>query len=275
MVPILEIVDNYLLPIFLEHPWGYSIAYFLSSSLHCHPNYISYFFGKQNIQVRTIGNLLKQIPPEYRLVYHPEIIENIYQNYQDNAIDDLEELHKLKKLWKGKNILILAPGRSLQSKHKAIEKYIEKHKPYVISINFLPEFPVDLLFVANQKRYEAMKDFIDYSKTVFTSNITNLPEQESIRMVNYSDLLNSGKDVFDSSGLMLLKLLVRTKVKQVSIAGLDGFKINYLSNYCEKRFLYQEDEKTIRKKNKQMREQIKLFRKEMDIHFITPSKYDK
>lgn len=275
VLPILEIVDNYLLPIYLEHPWGYSIAYFLSSAVKCHPNYISYFFGKQNIQVRTIGNLLTQIPPEYRLVYHPEIIEEIYQNYQDNAIDDLEELHKLRKEWKGKKILVLAPGKSVQSKHKTIQKYIEKQKPYVISINFLPDFPVDMLFVANQKRYEAIKDSIDYSRTIFTSNITDLPETDDVRLVNYSNLLNSGKDVFDSSGMMLLKLLVKAKVKQVGVAGLDGFKINYLSNYCDKRFLYQEDEKTIRRKNKQMREQIKLLEKEMEIHFITPSKYEK
>lgn len=274
VLPILEIVDNYLLPIYLEHPWGYSIAYFLSSAVKCHPNYISYFFGKQNIQVRTIGNLLTQIPPEYRLVYHPEIIEEIYQNYQNNAIDDLEELHQLKRQWKGKNILVLAPGRSIHSKHKAIQKYIEKQKPYVISINFLPDFPVDMLFVANQKRYEAMKDKVEYSRTVFTSNITNLPENEEIRMVNYSTLLNNGKDVSDSTGLMLFRLLVKAKVKKVNVAGLDEFKMNYLSNYCEKRYLYQEDDKTIRRKNKQMREQMKLLRKEIDIQFITPSKYD-
>ena len=93
-------------------------------------------------------------------------------------------------------------------------------------------------------------------------------------MVNYSTLLNNGKDVSDSTGLMLFRLLVKAKVKKVNVAGLDEFKMNYLSNYCEKRYLYQEDDKTIRRKNKQMREQMKLLRKEIDIQFITPSKYD-
>ena len=60
----------------------------------------------------------------------------------------------------------------------------------------------------------------------------------------------------------------------MALAGFDGFKRNYLDNYCDKRFWHQEEEKTIRSKNMQMRELIKAMRKEIGIQFITPSKYD-
>lgn len=272
VVPILEIVDNYLMPIYLQHQWGYSVAYFLASSARCHPNYISYFLGKQNIQVRTISSLLKQIPENKRLIYHPEVIEQIYRSYQDHGVADREEILQLRKQLKGKKILVLGAGKTLHSKQKTIQKYVQKHHPYVIAINFIPQLPVDMVFVANQKRYELFKDHFDIEHTIFASNIEGLPEDA--RVVNYSDLLNDKEYVFDSSGMMLLKLLIRAKVKEVALAGFDGFKRNYLDNYCDKRFWHQEEEKTIRSKNMQMRELIKAMRKEIGIQFITPSKYD-
>ena len=151
-------------------------------------------------------------------------------------------------------------------------KFIEKNKPFIISVNFIPDIPVDMVFVANQKRYELYKNAFDLKKTVFSSNVKGLPK--GAMRVNYSDLLNEKETIFDSSGMMLLRLLIRAKVKKVSLAGFDGFKRNYLDNYCDKRFLHQEEDKMVRKRNMQTRELIKSMRKEMDINFVTSSKYD-
>ena len=129
-----------------------------------------------------------------------------------------------------------------------------------------------MYFVANQKRYELFKDKFSADKTVFSSNVKETPKK-AVR-VNYSDLLNDKEYVFDSSGMMLLRLLIRLKVKETAIAGFDGFKKNYLDNYCDKRFLHQDDSKIARKKNMQMKELIKSMGKEIGIEFITPSKYD-
>lgn len=272
VLPILEIVDNYLIPIYLQHRWGYSVAYFLASSLQCHPNYVSYLLEKQNMQVRSISSLLKQIPEKKRLIYHPEIIEQIYKSYQNHAIADRDEILRLRSIVKGKKILVLGSGKSIHSKRSTIEKYIEKNHPFVIAVNFVPDIPVDMYFVANQKRYELFKDKFSADKTVFSSNVKGTPKK-AVR-VNYSDLLNDKEYVFDSSGMMLLRLLIRLKVKETAIAGFDGFKKNYLDNYCDKRFLHQDDSKIARKKNMQMKELIKSMGKEIGIEFITPSKYD-
>ena len=272
VLPILEIVDNYLIPIYLQHRWGYSVAYFLASSLQCHPNYVSYLLEKQNMQVRSISSLLKQIPEKKRLIYHPEIIEQIYKSYQNHAIADRDEILRLRSIVKGKKILVLGSGKSIHSKRSTIEKYIEKNHPFVIAVNFVPDIPVDMYFVANQKRYELFKDKFSADKTVFSSNVKETPKK-AVR-VNYSDLLNDKEYVFDSSGMMLLRLLIRLKVRETAVAGFDGFKKNYLDNYCDKRFLHQDDSKIARMKNMQMKELIKSMGKEIGIEFITPSKYD-
>ena len=272
VLPSLEIVDNYLIPIYLQHRWGYSVAYFLASSLQCHPNYVSYLLEKQNMQVRSISSLLKQIPEKKRLIYYPEIIEQIYKSYQNHAIADRDEILRLRSIVKGKKILVLGSGKSIHSKRSTIEKYIEKNHPFVIAVNFVPDIPVDMYFVANQKRYELFKDKFSADKTVFSSNVKETPKK-AVR-VNYSDLLNDKEYVFDSSGMMLLRLLIRLKVRETVVAGFDGFKKNYLDNYCDKRFLHQDDSKIARMKNMQMKELIKSMGKEIGIEFITPSKYD-
>lgn len=271
VIPILEIVDNYLMTIYLKHPWGYSVAYFLASTFSCHPNYVSYLLTKQNMQVHTIRSLLQQIPQKCRLEYHPEIIENIYRMYQMNSIDDSKEVTRLRKLLKGKSILMLAPGKSIKSKHKQIDTYRKKHHPFVIATNFIPNVPVDLYFIANQKRYERIRDSLPLEQTIFTSNIKDLPQDAHV--ISYSELLNSSRTIFDSSGLMLLKLLIRAKVKQVSIAGMDGFRIHPQENYFENQFIHQLDKENVKQLNHEMKEQIALFRKEIGIDFITPSKY--
>lgn len=72
---------------------------------------------------------------------------------------------------------------------------------------------------------------------------------------------------------MLLKLLIRAKVKQVSIAGMDSFRIHPQENYFENQFIHQLDKETVKQLNHEMKKQIALFRKKIGIDFITPSKY--
>lgn len=270
-VPILEIVDNYLLPIYLQKRWGYTIEYFLASSLDCHPNYVSYLMDKQNIPVRVIRNMLEQIPKEKRVRFDAKAIGDIYNKYQNNYIDDKEEIIKLRNEFKGKEVLIIGSGKSVKTRNEKIRKYISKNKPKVIAINFVPPIKTDMVFVANQKRFEMIRDSLDMKNVICTSNING--DTGEGHVVNYATLLNSGEIVSDSSGMMLLKLLKRLKVSKVKIAGMDGFKKNYLENYCEKRFVHEEDNATLRQKNKEMREQFKLIKKEISVEFITPSKY--
>lgn len=271
-VPILEIVDNYLLPIYMQKRWGYTVEYFLASSLDCHPSYVTYLMDKQNIPVRVIRNMLEQIPKEKRLRYNADVINNIYNKYQNNYVDDKDEILKLRSEFKGKEVLIIGSGKSVKTKNDKIRKYIDKNKPKVISINFVPSLKTDMVFIANQKRFEMIKDSLDMKNVICTSNINGDINEGHI--VNYSTLLNSGSIVSDSSGMMLLKLLKRLKVSKVIVAGMDGFKKNYLENYCEKRFLHEEDKTTLSEKNKEMSEQFRLIKKDINIEFITPSKYE-
>lgn len=136
VLPILEIVDQYLVPVSLSNPWGYNSAYFLSAANNCHPNYATYLMTKHSLSMSSIGSILQQLPKEQKRFFNKQLIENIYQSYQSNAVNDIETITKLRKKFDGKEILVIAPGGSVKSKQDAIQKYISKKNPVVISCYF-------------------------------------------------------------------------------------------------------------------------------------------
>ena len=273
VLPVLEIVDRYLIPISLSNPWGYNSAYFLSASNNCHPNYSSYLMAKHSLSMPAIGSILKQIPQNEKRFFNKALIEKIYQDYQSNAVDDIEILDRLRKKLDGKNVLVISPGSTVKSEKGSILKYISKKKPFVISVNFIPDYiKPNIVFVGNAIRYSELEDKLNLKKTVFTSNIKNLPKKTVC--INYSELINATDDASDSSGLMVLKLLKKASVKSVALAGYDGFTKNPLSNYISKNMCGAYDPILLKEKNLAISKELKKLKEKMKIKFVTTSIYD-
>ena len=273
VLPVLEIVEKYLAPIYIESPWGYNSAYFLSAANNCHPNYSSYLMAKHTLSMPAIANILQQIPSESKRFFDKRLIEGIYQSYQINAIDDIETVGKLRKEWDGKSILVIAPGRSIKAKRSLITEYIKENSPYIISVNFIPDFvKPDLVFIGNGRRFDEISEELDVDKTVFTSNIKNLPSNATV--VNYSELINASFDASDSSGIMILKLLIKASVQSAALAGYDGFSKSSRGNYFDSRFGGVYDPALLQEKNLAIMEQLKALSDKLKIKFITPSIYD-
>ena len=212
VLPVLEIIDEYLMAIYMSVPWGYSAAYFLAAINDCHPNYASFLLARQSINMRTISSILEQIPKGKRREFDKGLMEQLYQSYQVNAVDDIQVIGKLRRAVDGKKVLVVAPGRTVVDKKAAIQAYLKKNQPVVISINFVPkDIPVDYVFVGNSKRFQMLKNRLEPEKMILTSNIQDAPEGALV--VNYSDLTNPSADAADSSGMMLLKLLIKISVK--------------------------------------------------------------
>ena len=54
LIPLLNIVDKYLMPIFSEQRWGYDLPYFLSATAKCHPNYAAHLMKKETLGIEKI-----------------------------------------------------------------------------------------------------------------------------------------------------------------------------------------------------------------------------
>ncbi|MFB7138208.1 aldolase catalytic domain-containing protein [Gottfriedia sp. NPDC056225] len=277
VVSLLEIVDEHLSKFSTSSQWGYSVPYYIAAINNCHPNYASFLINKQTISVKAINTILKQLPTKKRDIYDELYVEDLYINHQIQFIDDSSNLEKLHQIIFNKKVLIIAPGRSIETEREKIDEFINEHNPYVFSVNFIPEqFEIDAIFMSNIKRFKSMKDSIKEIKNaisiITTSNIPNSIEPESL-VVNYSDLLVDKISISDNAGLMLLNLLNRLSVSKIYLAGFDGFTLDKLTNYFSPELINNMEMEELVKKNKDIRKQLLLLEKTMKVNFVTTSIY--
>lgn len=268
IVPILKIVDEQINPIFAITPWGYSVPYYLAATNHCHPNYAKYLVDKQSVPVEIINKLLQAIPDNKKSSYDVNLIRQIYLDNFSQFVDDTIVINNLKNELQNKNILILAPGKSLTEEKNIINQFIENKKPFIISLNFIPtDYDTDITFISNIKRFSSLEKYT--GKLLVTSNIEDIPSKAEV--INYSSYLNNSK-MFDNAVLMFLKLLIKIGINEVNIAGLDGFSNisteNYVSTDLINAKINEFDEKNIVMSN-----ELQNLSKDIAIHFITKTKY--
>lgn len=265
LIPILKTIDEQINKIYAKFSWGYNVPYYLAASMCCHPNYASFLVDKASIPVESMSEILAAIPENKRANYDEKLIQALYLRYQENEVDDAQTLCALQEETAGRNILILASGKSIVSHEQVIKEYITTHRPFVISINFRPQnVRVDKVFISNVKRFSEQSDF---SSLILTSNI----KSGKAPRLNYGSYLNNS-DMPDNSALMLLKVLMKIGVKNVALAGMDGFSKGN-DNYFSVDMINNAKLGEVDRRNEIMSQMLKAFSHQIGIKFITPSLY--
>lgn len=276
LLPILEIFDCYIENIFKDYGWGYSIPYFLSASVQCHPNYVTHLLDKDSISLKEISTILNQIAPEKSILYDRNYIETLYQDHLKNSVDDIHTVEMLSQRLKGKKVLILGGGDTVISEKSKIQNYISEQNPIIISINRIPEgLPYHYVFISNIKKYSQLKPKLISEKISDKCVITsNIKDETGVKyIVNYASYLNASNAVSDNAGLMLISLLKKIGVTQIAMAGFDGFVPAEIwenkksqENFATKYYL--EILKT-----KEIQDQLNKFDSTLLIEHITTSEY--
>lgn len=276
VTPLLEIVDDYLIPIFNNTPWGYSVPYYLSAIGNIHPDYSTYLINKQTISIKSIGTILNQIPSEKRSLYDQSYIEMLYLKFQQHEINDIEPRKRLSKLIDKRPVLIIAPGKTIRNKQNEINSFIDKHNPFIITINFVSdEFPQDIAFISNMKRFDGLMQLTEQinSPIVVTSNIMQNPISEQFLPVNYTSLLGNEAEA-DNSGIMLIHLLEDLGVSVIFLAGFDGFSSNIQDNYYSQELINSVERSAIIQKNAAIVKHLNRIRERLKLVFVTPSYFE-
>ena len=270
--PMLEIIDEYLNDIYRNHFWGYSLPLYLAAVNGCHPNYAIYFASKGTLTVKSYNEILRGIPEEDKAKFSKDKAEDIYVKYQEKFIDDKEALDELEKQFSGKEILLLGPGKSLNTETKRIRAFIEEKKPVVIALNFVPEnYKCDYVFSCHMRRYKDIQDRKDVKKIV-TSNMREAENYEY--KLNFSSYAAKSKEIMENAGLMCINLLMSLGVKRVNLAGLDGYDTENRGNYLNSGLEYDFTPEVLKIRNQLIREEMKKQREQIELNFITESVYE-
>ena len=271
ILPLLKIADEYLISIYNEHRWGYDLPYYLSGIEKCHPNYASYLIQKETLNIASISKILSLIPVAHRDLFDKNLIEKLDLEYQKSDVDDTDSLSNLKEFFNDKKILLLGSGKSIQTYSESISSLIEKEKPIVISINFIPVgLKIDFCYVSNQKRLQ----IINNPKNVRMIATSNLKDENYCfdYIINYSTYLGTGLGA-DNAGAMLIRLLSKVKIGMLYLAGFDGFVSNVVENYSTIHNSSLLDSELVRLKNEVISKQLKNALNGLNYKFITPTKY--
>lgn len=267
--PMLEIMDEYLNEFYKTKFWGYSLPLYLSATHGCHPNYAIYLAEKNSLSEKAFDELLKDISEEDKHVFSKVKAEKYYKKYMENYVNDDFVINSLGKKFRGKNVLLLAPGKTIKEYYQKIRNVIEE-ECLVICVNFYDDlFTPNYVFAGNIRRYN--KIVINSTcELICTSNIPN--HEKANYVINYSSFTGNGDNVNDNSGLMALRFLEKVGANCVMIAGMDGYSESEVNDYYESGFnTYSVN--GICNKNEMISSGLQEINKHLPISFITPTLY--
>jgi 4-hydroxy 2-oxovalerate aldolase len=272
-----EAIDVDIMKEYSRQYWGYNFEYYIAALNDCHPSYVQYLLNKKTLSIKSVNEILGIIQSNKKLSYDEMLIEKLYDEYQDKYCDDRLVIDSLKKELSGKTLLLLGPGKTLQENTGAINDFIRENNSTVISINFLNErFPINYVFMGNAKRYSQFFHKIYGEnlniKIICTSNITEAGKKIDY-IVNYSGLLSAIEAIRDNPFIMFLNLLKKINIKEIWMAGFDGYvqdnADNYYGDYV--RFLYCQENVIAR--NDAIKSELSDLSSNMTIKSLTPTRY--
>ena len=232
---ILDAIDVFMEYFKKSYSWGYSTPYFISGIYCTHVNNIAYLLDKHRSNARDMRNIIESLPPDKRLVYDYDLLEEKYLDYYKSDADHAGAIKKLKEIIGDRSVLMLCSGASLKRQRDDVLAYIKDKNPIVIGINAMrDDYKYDICFFSNQVRFSYMEmQSSDESVTlVISSNIRNVARENEL-IVDFNSLVKRGWKYFDNAGIMCLRLLRDAGIGHVAIAGFDGFSHDFSKNYAD------------------------------------------
>lgn len=272
--PLLEVIDKVINQLHSEFYWGYAVEYYLSSSNHCTPSYASHFYNKHMLPIDQVGELLGMIAEEKKVSFDKVYAEELYRKYNESkAVDDSTVVDELKNELEGKRVILLAPGKSINDYKNDIQKYLEDENTVSISLNLNWDLPCDFLLTTRKDVYDSALS--DGKSIIVTSNVSK-GGRGQVKVLNYKNWIDvDTQQTHDSSSIIAMNLIKTCGVKEIILAGFDGFSTNINDNYFDSslRFPVSEEQSILR--NQYYKDYIKKLRASgFSICFLTPSMYE-
>jgi 4-hydroxy 2-oxovalerate aldolase len=276
---IMDAIDMYMEYFQENYTWGYSIPYFIAGMNCCHVNNIAYLTQNHRTNAQDMSNIIESLSPAERKKYDYDLLEKKYHENQNRIVDDETVLAKLQEIMSERKVLLLAPGKSIDTEKKEILQFIQEENPVVIGVNALnPAYEYDYLFLINSARYQYAKEIYteQFNRTtkILLSNIKTEPGKDEM-IVNFNRVVKFGWEHFDNAVINCLRLLDKLKVSQVCIAGFDGFKHKYNESYADASLPTLNPDGKWDELNEEIADMFQDFYKKtdktMNIHFLTDS----
>ena len=82
--PVISAIEKEIAIKVKDHPWGCSIAYYLSATNKCHPYYAKFFSADNSLSAEEIHALLQQVHNQGVTDYYETLAKQILEKYKNN-----------------------------------------------------------------------------------------------------------------------------------------------------------------------------------------------
>lgn len=269
---LLEVIDRVVNQLHGEYNWGYAPEYYLSAINGCSPTYASYFYDKHMLPIDLVNELLGRIDTNKKISFDRDYAEKVYEAFnEEKKVDDQIVLQKLQECIGNKKVLLIAPGKSILADKQKIEEHAKRTDIFSIGLNIHKEFDLDYILIT---RKEILQSVGDKDNVIATSNISP-KDYINMNIVNYANWIIKKDKVYDSSFVVAMKLMDFCGVKDIFLAGFDGFTSDINGNYYDMSMRHMFKEKQVKEYNEFYRMLIDSYRqKGIKITFLTASKYE-
>lgn len=274
---ILEAIDISIMPLSTAARWGYNLFYYVAASHKCHPSYVSYLMNKHTLSIKSISEILYMIDEEKKLMYDSKHVEALYLKYQSNECNDVDDIKELTQALSGKSLLVFGPGRKIEDEKKNISIFLSNNRPVIMAINYIPkDYKVDYVFTTNSKRYSQMYSVLCQNRditVIATSNITKTNGRFDYEL-NYTRIIDSSSKIPDNSLIMLLKTFKEIGVKDIYLAGFDGYNANTM-NYFNTNMEYSNVREMADYLNNYTKNFLIENKDDLNVTFVTSTEYER
>lgn len=272
IAPLLEVIDKVVNQLHSEFYWGYAPEYYLSAVNQCTPSYASHFYNKHMLPIDQVGELLGMIAPEKKISFDKNYAEEVYRQYNESkSVDDSSVVEDLKAAFRGKTVLLIAPGKSIVDAMDKIDTIAKFDDVVTIGLNTVLDCN-DYLLTTRKDIYD--KAVADSMNIIVCSNISK-GGRGNVKILNYSNWIEFDESTHDSSSVIALNLLKACGVKVVKLAGFDGFVVNINENYYDPNMRHPITVEQVERRNNYYKGFINRIKESgVSIEFVTPSKYE-
>ena len=273
IAPLLEVIDKVINQLHSEFYWGYAPEYYLSSANHCTPSYASHFYNKHMLPIDQVAELLSLIKEEKKISFDKEYAEELYRAYNESkTVDDSNVVKELKTAFEGKEVLIIAPGKSLLAYSSQIHEIKDRENVVSIGLNLTDETEVDYLLTT---RKDVFDNSVNNGIPVITTSNVSKGARGNVKILNYKNWIEIDDRTHDSSFVIAANLLKACGVRSIYLAGLDGFSVNINENYYDPNLRRPVNEEQADRRNKYYKSLVSRLRADgIDVKFVTPSRYE-
>lgn len=237
--PIYELVIRYFETMQKEFGWGSNLLYYLGAQNDVHPTYIQNLLSNTHYGTDEIIGAIDYLSKLTGTTSYNGAILDSALSFSDCQTEVSGSLDS-KGLFDDKDVLIIANAPSTKKYSAAIELYIKRVRPVVISINITTDISPSLVdyyvishnskFLSDFKNYKALNKPIILPKCRFSQSELN--ELDELLLIDYG--LEVVEDTFcrnstyttipyDITTAYILGMLMESSVKSISSIGFDGY----------------------------------------------------